>query len=44
MHDQLLRPVGIKETWQDLGAFMDWSNKAKKVSTQHSGTLIQALW
>jgi hypothetical protein len=32
------------ETWQDLGAFMDWSNKAKKVSTQHSGTLIQALW
>jgi hypothetical protein len=32
------------ETWQDLGAFMDWSSKAKKVSTLHSGTLVQALW
>ncbi len=32
------------ETWQDLSAFMEWSDKAKKVSTLHSGTLVQALW
>jgi hypothetical protein len=32
------------ETWQDLGGFMEWSDKAKKVSTLHSGTLVQALW
>ena len=32
------------ETWQDLDAFMEWSNKAKRVSTLHSGTLVQALW
>ncbi len=32
------------ETWQDLSAFMEWSGKAKRVSTLHSGTLVQALW
>ena len=32
------------ETWQDLSAFMEWSGKAKNVSTLHSGTLVQALW
>jgi hypothetical protein len=32
------------ETWQDLTAFMEWSGKAKRVSTLHSGTLVQALW
>jgi hypothetical protein len=32
------------ETWQDLSAFMDWSARAKKVVTLHSGTLVQALW
>ena len=32
------------ESWQDLGAVMEWSSKAKRVSTLHSGTLVQALW
>ena len=32
------------ETWQDLPAFMDWTARAKKVVTLHSGTLVQALW
>jgi hypothetical protein len=32
------------ESWQDLSAFMEWSKKAKRVSTLHSGTLVQALW
>jgi hypothetical protein len=32
------------ETWQELDAFMEWSNKAKRVSTLHSGTLVQGLW
>ena len=32
------------ESWQDLSTFMEWSNKAKRVSTLHSGTLVQALW
>ena len=32
------------ETWQELTAFMEWSGKAKRVSTLHSGTLFQALW
>jgi hypothetical protein len=32
------------ETWQDLSVFMEWSGKAKRVSTLHSGTLVQALW
>jgi len=29
------------ETWQDLDAFMEWNNKAKRVSTLHSATLVQ---
>ena len=44
-------PAGVVEHWRqavadwpDLGAFMEWSNKAKRVSTLHSGTLVQALW
>jgi hypothetical protein len=32
------------ETWQDLSTFMEWSGKAKRLSTLHSGTLVQALW
>jgi len=32
------------ESWPDLNAFMDWTNRAKRVSTLHSGTLVQALW
>jgi hypothetical protein len=47
----MLRPAEPKEhwkqaveTWQDLDAFMEWSNKAKRVSTLHSGTLVQGLW
>ena len=31
------------ETWQDLPAFMDWSTKGK-ISTLHSGTVVQAHW
>ena len=31
------------EGWQDLGAAMEWTDKAKRVSTLHSGTLVQAL-
>jgi hypothetical protein len=33
-----------RETWQDLPAFMDWTSKAKKVVTLHSGTVVQGLW
>ena len=33
-----------EEGWRDLPAFMDWTGKAKKVVTLHSGTLVQALW
>jgi hypothetical protein len=32
------------ETWQDLPTFMDWTTKAKKVVTLHSGTTVQGLW
>ena len=32
------------ESWQDLGAVVEWTSKAKRVSTLHSGTLVQALW
>jgi len=28
----------------DLPAFMDWTSKAKKVVTLHSGTVVQGLW
>jgi hypothetical protein len=44
-------PAGVVEhwrlagdTWQDLPAFMDWTSKAKKVVTLHSGTVVQGLW
>jgi hypothetical protein len=42
-------PAGVvehwrAESWQDLGAVMEWSSKAKRVSTLHGGTLVQALW
>ena len=30
------------ESWEDLPAFMDWSQG--KAATLHSGTVIQALW
>jgi len=33
-----------RETWEDLPAFMDWTGKAKKVVTLHSGTVVQGLW
>ena len=33
-----------RETWPDLPAFMDWTSKAKKVVTLHSGTVVQGLW
>ena len=33
-----------REGWQDLPAFMDWTGKAKKVVTLHSGTTVQGLW
>ena len=44
-------PAGVVEhwrlagdSWQDLPAFMDWTGKAKKVVTLHSGTVVQGLW
>ena len=44
-------PAGVVEhwrlsrgTWQDLPAFIDWTGKAKKVVTLHSGTTVQGLW
>src|SRR5215510_13144851 len=33
-----------RDTWHDLPAFMDWTSKAKKVVTLHSGTTVQGLW
>jgi hypothetical protein len=33
-----------RETWHDLPAFMDWTGKAKKVVTLHSGPTVQGLW
>ena len=36
--------AAARDTWEDLPAFMDWSAKAKKVVTLHSGTLVQGLW
>jgi len=33
-----------REGWEDLPAFMDWTGKAKKVVTLHSGTTVQGLW
>jgi hypothetical protein len=33
-----------RDSWQDLPAFMDWTSKAKKVVTLHSGTVVQGLW
>jgi hypothetical protein len=44
-------PAGVVEHWrlaaegrQDLGAVMEWTGKATKVSTLHSGTPVQGLW
>jgi hypothetical protein len=44
-------PTGVAErwrlpgdNWQDLSAFMDWTGKAKKVVTLHSGTVVLGLW
>jgi hypothetical protein len=44
-------PAGVVEhwrlavdNWEDLPAFMDWTGKAKKVVTLHSGMVVQGLW
>ena len=43
-------PAGVEEhwrqaieSWQDLPAFMDWSDRVK-IATLHSGMVVQGLW
>jgi hypothetical protein len=33
-----------RENWQDLQAAVDWTARAKKVVTLHSGTVVRGLW